>query len=105
MSYDIKQLEFNNRSEFMDNDMRENFVSEVEKLSNDEHIIGLYDAELEDEIMKNTIRECSLEEGIEQNKKEVIINMLKDNIDINLISKYNNTSIDIILQIKNNIEG
>ena len=79
------------RSEFMDNEMRENFVSEVERLSNDEHIIGLYDAELEDEIMKNTIRECSLEdgirEGIEQNKKEVIINMLKENIDMSIISK------------------
>ena len=63
------------RSEFMDNNMRENFVSEVERISNDEHIIGLYNAELEDEIMKNTIRECSLEdgikEGIEQKQNEL----------------------------------
>lgn len=93
------------RSEFMDNEMKEDFISEVERLSNDKHIIGLYDAELEDEIMKNTIRECSLEEGIEQNKKEVIINMLKDNMDINLISKYTNTDVDKIQEIKQNSEG
>ena len=95
------------RSEFLDNDMRETFISEVERLSSDEHIIGLYNAEIEDEIMKNAIREHSKEigykegheqgiqqgikegikEGIEQNKIEVIINMIKENIDVSVIAK------------------
>ena len=129
------------RSEFMDDDMREKFIGEVEKLSSDEHIIGLYNAELEDEIMRNTIRdynkelgykegheqgleqgleqgiEQGLEQGIEQgielgieqgtlqNQKQVVINMLKDDLDIKLISKYTNVDIETIQQIKENIEG
>ena len=99
------------RSEFMDDDTRETFISEVERLSSDEHIIGLYNAEIEDEIMKNAIREHSKEEGIEQgieqgtrqNQKQVVINMLKDNLDINLISKYTNLSLKEINKIKINM--
>jgi len=102
------------RSEFMDNDIRETFISEVEKLSGDEHIIGLYNAELEDEIMKNTIRdynkelgiregrEKGIKEGIEKNQKQTVINMLKDNLDINLISKYTNLGLEEIIKIKEN---
>jgi len=88
----------------------------VERLSNDEHIIGLYNAELEEEIMRNTIRdynkelgfkegrEKGLEKGIEQTQKQVAINMLKDNLDINLISKYTNLSVEEINEIKKDIE-
>jgi len=86
----------------------------VERLSNDEHIIGLYNAELEDEIMKNTIRdynkelgiregrEKGIKEGIEKNQKQTVINMLKDNLDINLISKYTNLGLEEIIKIKEN---
>lgn len=96
------------RSEFMDDDMRETFISEVERLSSDEHIIGLYNAEIEDEIMKNAIREHSKEEGykegveqgIEQKQREIIINMLNEKLDVNLISKYTGVDVEEVGKIK-----
>jgi len=99
------------RSEIMDDDMREEFLSEVERLSNDEHIIGLYNAELEDEIMRNTIRDYNKElcfkegreeglmQGIEQKQNEIIINMLNEGLDVNLISKYTGIDIERVTKI------
>jgi len=83
----------------------------VERLSNDEHIIGLYNAELEEEIMRNTIRDYNKElcfkegreeglmQGIEQKQNEIIINMLNEGLDVNLISKYTGIDIERVTKI------
>ena len=43
-------------------------------------------------------------DGIEQNRTEMIINMYKDNLDLNVIAKYANTSVDNVKEIINNID-
>ena len=54
--------------------------------------------------MKNAIREHSKEDGINEEKVNVVTNMLKDNLDINLISKYTNLDLQKILEIKKTME-
>ena len=44
-----------------------------------------------------------LQEGIEQKSNEVIINMLKENTDINFISKVTNKPIEEIKKIASNL--
>ena len=58
--------------------------------------------ESEEEIKRLDIEEAR-QHGIEENKKETIMNMLKDNVDLSIISKYTNTSIDQIKKIIKNI--
>ncbi|MEG1850379.1 MAG: hypothetical protein RR228_00005, partial [Bacilli bacterium] len=60
-------------------------------------LVGFYDKEEQDRLIMNTAIEISHKEG----KEEVIKNMLKNNLDINLISKYTNLSTDEITKIQN----
>jgi len=86
-----------------------NILDKVMELSNDERLIGLYNTEELAEAREYGMRMAGLEEGIqkgiEQNQRQVVINMLKDNLDLNIISKYTDLSIDEISKIKleNNI--
>ena len=90
-----------------------NILDKVMELSRDERLIGLYNTEELAEAREYGMRMDGIEEGmqkgiqkgIEQNQKQVVINMLKDNLDITLISKYTNLTIDEVLQMKsdNNI--
>ena len=57
--------------------------------------------ESEEEIKRLDIEEAR-QHGIEESKKETIMNMLKDNVDLSIISKYTNTSIDQIKEIIEN---
>lgn len=100
-------------------------VSErIEDLSKDKKIIGLYDAEVEEEKIKRTqilyaeergekrgiekgIKqgieqgiERGIEQGIEQNKHEIVKNMLKENIDVSIISKITGLTIEEIEKIR-----
>lgn len=80
-------------------------VSEkLDKLSSDEKMIGLYDAEIEEAKIKRTqilsAERQGLSQGIEQRSYEIAKNMLKDNIDIFLISKYTDLSIEEIELLK-----
>ena len=43
------------------------------------------------------------EEGIKQTQKQVVINMLNDNLDIDIISKYTDLSIEEISEIKESL--
>jgi len=47
--------------------------------------------------------EQGIEKGVKENKKETIMKMLKDNVDLSIISKYTNTSIDQIKEVIENI--
>lgn len=82
--------------------------NKIEVLSEDEKMIGLYDAEKIAEKVKNTqiksaknegIKE-GIEKGIEQNKLETVKNMLNENININIISKVTGFSIEQIQNLK-----
>ena len=91
-------------------ELGEYLVDEVERLSEDEHIIGLYDGEKHARMVQNSIInyevkkgiEKGLQQGIEQKQKDVVINMLKENMDLTLISKIVNIPVEQVEEIKNN---
>ena len=60
-----KLSELKRSSEFMDNIGKE-LVDEVERLSSDEHIIGLYDGELHEKRVRNSIINDAIEKGTQQ---------------------------------------
>lgn len=121
-SRNVEELRRN--SSFM-KEIGEELVDEVERLSSEKHIIGLYDGELhekkvrqsyiDDAIEKGLAKglEKGLEKGIKQGisqgivqggtqkAKDIVINMLKENIDISIISKVTGLDIKNIEQIKN----
>ena len=76
----------------------------IENLSEDEKMIGLYDAEKIAEKVRNTQINNAKKEGIEQGAKkeklEIANNMLQENVDINFISKVTNLSIKDIENLK-----
>lgn len=102
-------------------------------LSEDNELVGMYDKEIVDRKVRNSMIisakmqgekmgleqgiqkgiqqgmqqgiEQGIEQGIYQNQRRVVINMLSDNLDINLISKYTNLSLDDISNIKKEINN
>ena len=120
------KMELKRRSDFME-DIGKRLVEEVERLSEDEHIIGLYDGEKHARMVQNSIINYEVEkrvketmekmeailvkkgmikgveQGIEQNKKETVINMLEDNMDYDLITKYTGVDRETILEIKTSL--
>ena len=107
--------------DLMEEEAREQLIEEVEGISSDDEVIALYSAYTQDELERNSImyeetkkaREKGLREGREQgikeglkegkNKKqiEIAINMLKEDMDINLISKLTNLSCEEIINLNN----
>ena len=88
-------------------------LDKVMELSKDERLIGLYNTEELAKTREYGMKMAGIEEGmekriqksIEQKERQVVINMLNDNLDLNIISKYTDLSIDEISKIKleNNI--
>ena len=62
-------------------------INELEKISSDERILGLYDAEKVARKTLNTQLKSAKLDGIEEEKIEIAKNMKKENIDSLLISK------------------
>ena len=95
----------------------EEYVKESIKASQDEEVIGLYDKELHLEKLRlSELKEArekgieqgiekgieqGIEKGIEQEKIEIVKNMLKDEVDISVISKYTGLSKEEIERLKN----
>ena len=87
----------------------EDYVKESIKASQDEEAIGLYDKELHLEKLRlSELKEArekgieqGIEKGIEQEKIEIVKNMLKDEVDISVISKYTGLSKEEIERLKN----
>ena len=67
-------------------------------------IVGLYDKELHEEKLRITELEEARDKGFEAGKKESILetarNMLKDNLDIEMICKYTGLSEEEINNLK-----
>ena len=90
----------------------EEYVKESIKASMDEEVIGLYDKELHLEKLRlSELKEArekgieqgiekGIEKGIEQEKIEIVKNMLKDEVDISVISKYTGLSKKEIANLK-----
>ncbi len=78
----------------------EEFMSEVEMLCSDDEYIGLYTKLSKKELEYNTYIAEAKEEGINQRNIEIVKKMLEDNVDISIISKYTNLSIEEIESLK-----
>ena len=76
-------------------------LDKVMALSNDERLIGLYNEEELQEARKEGMRLAGINEGIEQKQKEVVINMLKENIDVEVICRVTGLNEKEILNISN----
>ncbi len=95
----------------MEEKAKEALVEEVDKYSSDDEVVALYSAYSKEELERNTVlneeRKEAREEGFNEGfndgsekKLQIIKNMLKENIDINIISKVTNLSILEIQKIK-----
>ena len=83
-----------------DDDTMKKAKEKLVDLSEDTELVGMYDKEIVDRKVNNTKLIAAKNEGIEQNKKEIVINMLKENIDIKFISKVTGMSENEILKFK-----
>ena len=83
-----------------DDDTMKKAKEKLVDLSEDTELVGMYDKEIVDRKVNNTKLIAAKNEGIEQNKKEIVINMLKENIDIKTISKVTGMSENEILKLK-----
>ena len=82
---------------------KEQFLNDVERAARDKKIQE--DLRLEEtlEYRFALVEEDAFERGMEQSKLNIIEEMLKNNADLEFISKVTGKSIDEIEQIKNNI--
>ena len=86
---------------------KEKFLNTIKEVNDDERVLEDWMWEehyrLKEIDERNTALQEGREEGIEDNKKEVIINMLKKEMDYNVISEITGKSIDEIKEIECNI--
>ena len=75
----------------------EDYVKDAKRASISDDIVGLYDKELHEELLRNTelynAEQKGIKHGIKEKAIETAKNMLKDNLSIDMISKY--TGLDI----------
>ena len=80
--------------------LMEKLKDEAIELNNDDDFIKLMSDEEEERLLKNSY----IQEGIEQQTIELTKNMLKENADINFISKITGLSTDEITKIAKNMK-
>jgi len=84
------------------NIIMEDYIKEREDISIDDEVIGLYDKELHLEKLRLSEIYHAKEEGMKQEKLEIAKNMLKDNIELDIISKYTNLTKEELEKINQN---
>jgi predicted transposase/invertase (TIGR01784 family) len=82
------------------NTILESVCKSMIEYSKDDAIVGLYDKEEQERRFINTARNEGIKQGKQAGKIEDAINMLKANIDINLISKVTGLSINEIKKLE-----
>ena len=76
------------------------YVKDAKVASINDDVVGLYDKELHEELLRNTELYNTEQKGIRNNKIDTAKNMIKDNLDINLISKYTGLTKEEIEKLK-----
>ena len=71
----------------------EDYVKDAKRASISDDIVGLYDKELHEELLRNTELYNAEQKGIREKAIETAKNMLKENISIDIISRV--TGLDI----------
>ena len=88
--------------------LMEKLKDEAIELNNDDDFVKLMSDEEEERLLKNSYIqegfEQGIEQGIEQQTIELTKNMLKENIDINQISKITGLSTDKITKIAKDVK-
>ena len=74
--------------------------NKLDKLSSDEKMIGLYDAEVEEEKIRRTQIISAQKQGINEEKRKIAKNMLEKNMSINLIIELTNLTKEEIGSLK-----
>ena len=90
-------------------DIMDEAINELEILSQNENIIGLYDAELLEQSIREEIKDKALKNGLEKGIEkgqydkgiEIAKKMLNENMDIEVISKITDLSKQEIIDLKN----
>ena len=77
----------------------EEILKKVEEFSDDEEILGAYDAEWHKQEMDKVVMLDKLEKAKEEEKANIVRNMIKENIDIDIISKVTGLSIKEINEL------
>ena len=78
----------------------EEYVKDAKEASIKDEVIGLYDKELHLEKLRLSELSEAKEEGIKTRNMEIAKNMLKDEVDISVISKYTGLSKEEIASLK-----
>ena len=106
-SKSIKEISSVLGDDILSMEEKEKFLNTIKEVNDDERVLEDWMWEehyrLKEIDERNTALQEGREEGIEDNKKEVIINMLKKEMDYNVISEITGKSIDEIKEIECNI--
>ena len=103
-SKSIKEISSILGDDILSMEEKEKFLNTIKEVNDDERVLEDWMWEehyrLKEIDERNTALQEGREEGIEDNKKEVIINMLKKEMDYNVISEITGKTIDEIKEIK-----
>ena len=106
-SKSIKEISSVLGDDILSMEEKEKFLNTIKEVNDDERVLEDWMWEehyrLKEIDERNTALQEGREEGIEDNKKEVIINMLKKEMDYNVISEITGKTIDEIKEIECNI--
>ena len=106
-SKSIKEISSVLGDDILSMEEKEKFLNTIKEVNDDERVLEDWMWEehyrLKEIDARNTALQEGREEGIEDNKKEVIINMLKEKSDYEFISKITGKTIDQIKEIECNI--
>ena len=86
--------------DLMEKEAKEKLEEKTSKMSDDEEVYALYSAYTKEELEKNTLIEEAEQRGIENRNIEIAKNMIKENIDIDIISKITGLSKEEIEKLK-----
>ena len=108
-SKSIKEISSVLGDDILSMEEKEKFLNTIKEVNDDERVLEDWMWEehyrLKEIDERNTALQEGREEGIEDNKKEVIINMLKKEIDYNVISEITGKTIDEIKKIEKDMES
>ena len=108
-SKSIKEISSVLGDDILSMEEKEKFLNTIKEVNDDERVLEDWMWEehyrLKEIDERNTALQEGREEGIEDNKKEVIINMLKKEMDYNVISEITGKTIDEIKKIEKDMES
>ena len=85
-------------------DIMKEYIMDSKNASEQDEVIGMYDKELNDEMLKRAEIRENREEAALESKRETALNFIKENIDLTIISKCTGLSLEELNVLKEGIE-